>query len=145
MQETPASGGGASQPPVERSPWVAFAGILLMLSGLFNIINGFVALLDDGYYSTIADHGNRLLIFNYDAWGWLWIFVGIAQLMAGLGVFVGSRAARFTGIVLAAACTVGQLMFLSTFPLWSLATIALTVLVIYALLAVPRHVPNERV
>lgn len=116
-----------------------------MLSGLFNLLNGFVALLDDGYYATTVDHGNRLLIFNYDAWGWVWIFVGIAQILASLGVFVGSRGARITGIVLASACTVGQMIFLSTFPLWSLATMALSVLVIYALLAVPRHLPSERV
>ena len=147
--ESLASGGGASQPPyrppAERSHWVAFAGIFLMLSGLFDIINGFVALLNEGYYSTTADHGNRLLIFNYDVWGWVWIFVGIAQILVSLGVFVGSRAARITGIVLAAACMVGQLIFLSTFPLWSLATMALSALVIYGLVSVPRHLPGERV
>ncbi|MFF0449955.1 hypothetical protein ACFYT4_26710 [Streptomyces sp. NPDC004609] len=146
--ESLASGGDASppdRPPLERSHWAAFAGVLLILSGLFDIINGFVALLDNGYYTTTADHGNRLLIFNYDAWGWVWILVGIAQILAGLGVFMGSRFARITGIVLAGACLVGQLIFLSTFPLWSLATMALSVLVIYGLLAVPRHVPGERV
>ncbi|AVH58680.1 hypothetical protein C4B68_26200 [Streptomyces dengpaensis] len=74
----------------------------------------------------------------------MWIFVGIAQILAALGVFMGSRAARITGIVLAAACMVGQLIFLSTFPLWSLATMALSVLVIYGLVFVPRHLPGER-
>lgn len=145
MQSESASSDDRAVPPLERSHWVAFAGILLMLSGLFDIINGFVALLDHGYYETTADHGNRLLIFNYAAWGWVWIIVGIAQLLAGVGVFVGSRAARITGIVLAAACMVGQLIFLSTFPLWSVITMALSVLVIYGLVAEPRHVPGARV
>ncbi|WP_406476667.1 hypothetical protein [Streptomyces sp. NBC_01615] len=149
QSQSRASGGGTSgppdRPPVERSHWVAFAGVMLMLSGLFDIINGFVALLDDGYYSTTVDHGNRLLMFNYDAWGWVWIFVGIAQILASLGVFMGSRFARIAGIVLAGACMVGQLIFLSTFPLWSLATMALSVLVIYGLVSVPRHLPGERV
>ncbi|MEU9290143.1 hypothetical protein AB0D57_37220 [Streptomyces sp. NPDC048275] len=139
------SSGPADRPPVERSHWVAFAGIMLMLSGLFDIINGFVALLDDGYYSTTFEHGNRLLIFNYDFWGWVWIFVGIAQVLASLGVFMGSRFARISGIVLAGACMVGQLILLSAFPLWSLATMALSVLVIYGLVSVPRHLPGERV
>ncbi|MFK4222461.1 hypothetical protein [Streptomyces sp. NPDC019890] len=145
MQSDSANSGDRAVPPLERSHWVAFAGILLMLSGLFDLINGFVALLDDGYYETTADHGNRLLIFNYAAWGFLWIIVGIAQLLAGVGVFVGSRAARITGIVLAAACMVGQLIFLSAFPLWSVITMALSVLVIYGLVAEPRHVPGARV
>ncbi|WP_406172005.1 hypothetical protein [Streptomyces sp. NBC_00996] len=147
--ESLASDGGASgppdRPPAERSHWVAFAGVMLMLSGLFDLINGFVALLDKGYYSTTVDHGNRLLIFNYAFWGWVWILVGIAQVLAGLGVFLGSRFARITGIVLAGACMVGQLIFLSTFPLWSLATMALSVLVIYGLVVVPRHLPGERI
>lgn len=64
-------GPDADAPPLERSHWVAFAGILLMLSGLFDLINGFVAILDHSYYSTTADHGSRELIFNYTAWGWI--------------------------------------------------------------------------
>lgn len=145
MQSEPTNSDDRAVPPLEQSHWVAFAGILLLLSGLFDIINGFVALLDHGYYETTADHGNRLLIFNYAAWGWVWIIVGIAQALAAVGVFVGSRAARITGIVLAAACMVGQLIFLSAFPLWSLITMALSVLVIYGLVAEPRHVPGARV
>ncbi|MFE2425956.1 hypothetical protein ACFXJ5_04220 [Streptomyces sp. NPDC059373] len=132
-------------PPLERSHWVAFAGILLMLTGLFDLINGFVAILDHGYYATTANHGNRLLIFNYTAWGWIWIAIGIAQILAGLGVLLGVRAARLTGIVLASLCLVGQMMFLPTFPYWSLFTMAVSVLVIFGLLIEPRHVPGMRV
>ncbi|MET9913258.1 hypothetical protein ABZZ74_41965 [Streptomyces sp. NPDC006476] len=132
-------------PPMERSHWVAFAGTLLMIAGFFDLLNGFVAILDHGYYETVADHGNRLLIFNYTAWGWIWILVGIAQILASVGVLVGSRAARRTGIVLASLCLVGQMMFLPTFPWWSLATMAISVLVIFGLLAEPRHVPSMRV
>ncbi len=90
---------------------MAFAGIVLMLSGLFDIINGFVAILGHGYYETTADHGNRLLIFNYTAWGWICVAVGITQVLARLGVLLGVRPARITGIVLASLCLVGQMMF----------------------------------
>ncbi|WP_051798746.1 DUF7144 family membrane protein [Streptomyces sp. NRRL S-337] len=132
-------------PPAERSHWVAFAGILLMLSGLFDLINGFVALLDKGYYSTTANHGNRLLIFDFAVWGWVWIVTGVAQVLASLGVFLGARAARITGIVLASACLVGQLIFLSAFPYWSIFVMAMSLLVIYGLVTVPRRLPGERV
>lgn len=130
---------------MERSHWVAFAGILLMLSGLFNLINGFVAILDHGYYSTTANHGNRELIFNFTAWGWIWVLIGIAQILASLGVLLGVKAARLTGIVLACICLVGQMMFLATFPYWSLVTMAVSVLVIFGLLIEPRHVTGMRV
>lgn len=144
MQSEP-SPSNSNVPPMERSHWVAYAGILLMLSGLFNIINGFVAVLDHGYYETTADHGNRLLIFNYTAWGWMFIVLGIAQVLASLGVLLGVRAARITGIVLASLCLVGQLIFLSTFPFWSLFIMAMSLLVIFGLAIEPRHVQGVRV
>ncbi|MFF4696303.1 DUF7144 family membrane protein [Streptomyces chattanoogensis] len=145
MQPTPPVQGDRSVPPVERSHWVVFAGILLMLSGLFNIINGFVALIDHGYYATTANHGNRLLVFNFSVWGWVWIIIGVVQILASLGVFLGARAARITGIVLASLSMIGQLMFLSTFPIWSVISIAVSMLVIYGLVSVPRHLKGERV
>ncbi|MFE1770229.1 hypothetical protein [Streptomyces sp. NPDC059008] len=145
MQPNPPASDSPPVPPAERSHWVVFAGILLMLSGLFDLINGFVALLDHGYYATTANHGNRLLVFNFAAWGWVWIIVGVAQILAGLGVLLGARAARITGLVLASACLVGQLMFLSTFPYWSIFVMVMSLLVIYGLVAEPRHVPGARV
>jgi hypothetical protein len=36
-------------------------------------------------------------------------------------------------------------MFVSAFPIWSVLTIVLSLLVIYALLVEPRHVPGVRV
>ncbi|WP_143687080.1 hypothetical protein [Streptomyces sp. TLI_171] len=116
-----------------------------MLSGLFDLVNGFVAILDHGYYETTANHGNRLLIFNYTAWGWIWVATGIAQALVSLGVLLGVRAARITGIVLASVCLVGQMMFISAFPYWSLFTMLMSVLVIYGLLAEPHHVQGARV
>lgn len=60
-------------------------------------------------------------------------------------MLLGVRAARLTGIVLACICVVGQMMFLPTFPYWSLVTMAVSVLVIFGLLIEPRHVPGMRV
>ncbi|MFE2992003.1 hypothetical protein [Streptomyces sp. NPDC059262] len=54
---------------MERSHWVAFAGILLMVSGLFNLLTGFVAIFNHGYCSKVYSQGNRLLILSYTAWG----------------------------------------------------------------------------
>ena len=129
---------------MERSHWVAFAGILLMVSALFNLLNGFVAIFNHGYYSTVYSGGNRLLIFNYTAWGWIWVAIGIVMALASLGVLVGSRAARLTGICLAVFCLVGQMIFLPVYPFWSLFTMLVSVLVIYGLLAEPRHVHGAR-
>jgi hypothetical protein len=144
MQQQTSSPGGAV-PPMERSHWVAFAGILLLVSALFNLLNGFVAIFNHGYYSTVYSQGNRLLILNYTAWGWIWVAIGIVMALAGLGVLVGSRAARLTGVCLAVFCLVGQMIFLPVYPFWSLSTMVVSVLVIFGLLAEPRHVHGVRV
>ena len=67
---------------MERSHWVAFAGILLLVSALFNLLNGFVAIFNHGYYSAVYSEGNRLLIFNYTAWGWIWVAIGLVMALA---------------------------------------------------------------
>ncbi|MET9901234.1 hypothetical protein [Streptomyces sp. NPDC006446] len=132
-------------PPMERSHWVAFAGILLMVSALFNLLNGFVAVFNHGYYSKVYSQGNRLLILNFTAWGWIFVAIGIVMALASLGVFVGSRAARLTGICLAAFCLVAQMIFLPVYPFWSVFTMLVSLLVIYGLLAEPKHVHGARV
>jgi hypothetical protein len=135
----------AAGPPVEQSHWVDFAGIMLMMSGFFDLVNGFVAVLDRKYYATTAGHGTQLLIFDFAAWGWIWLVIGCVQIIASLGVFVGSRGARFTGIGLACLSILGQLMFVSAFPFWSVMAMILSLLVIYGLVFEARHVPGQRV
>lgn len=57
-------------------------------------------------------------------------------------MLVGSRAARLTGLCLAVFCLVGQMIFLPVYPFWSLATMVVSALVVYGLIAEPRHVPG---
>ncbi|WP_055591512.1 DUF7144 family membrane protein [Peterkaempfera griseoplana] len=140
MQPNSAHSGSRAVPAADRTQWVTFAGIILMLGGLFGVINGLVALLDHGYYATTPDHGTRLLVFGFALWGWIWVLFGCVQMLTSLGVFLGVRGAPITGVVLASASMIGQLAFLSAFPLWSLVSMAMSVLVIYGLLSVPRPV-----
>jgi hypothetical protein len=116
------------------SGWLAFAGTVALVVGAFNFINGLVALFKDNYY-LVGD--NEILVFNYTAWGWIWLIVGIVQLAVGGGIMAGKMWARVTGVVLAALAAIGHLAFLPAFPAWSVLTIALCVLLIYALTAPP--------
>ena len=117
------------------SNWLMFAGTMLLLIGIFNIIDGLTAFLRTDYY-VVAEAG--LLVFNFTAWGWIWLAVGILQGAVGIGALMGQTWARVTGIVLAGLCAIGHLAFLNAFPMWSLLVIALSVLVIYALVAPPQ-------
>lgn len=112
------------------SGWLAFAGSLILLVGIFNIIEGLTSLFRTDYF--IVGEG-QLLVFNFAAWGGIWLVLGVLQVVTGVGCMYEKTWARATGVVLAALVAIGHLAFLAAFPLWSLLVIALSVLVIYGL------------
>lgn len=126
----------APGPPVAgMSGWLAFGGWMLMLAGVFNVVAGFTALFRPEYYVVAA---GDLLVFNFGAWGWIWLAFGILQVAAGAGCLAGQMWARITGIGLAGLAAIAHLAFLAAFPLWELVAIGLSVLVIYALVVPPK-------
>lgn len=127
--------GAASAPhPRRTSGWLAFAGAIAMVIGVFNVIDGLVALLDDDYYVVGA---GEILVFDFTTWGWIWLALGAVQLAVGAGILAGRTWARAVGVLFAVLAAIGHLAFLSAFPLWSVLTIGLCVLLIYALTVPP--------
>ena len=59
--------------------------------------------------------------------------MGSLALVAGLSVLSGQLWAVILGVFLAMASATTQLLFITVFPLWSLAIIAIDILVIYGL------------
>ncbi|WAL68349.1 hypothetical protein ORV05_11455 [Amycolatopsis cynarae] len=109
--------------------WIWFGGAMMILLGLFNVIEGVVALFNPRYY-VIGPQG--LLVFNLTGWGWVHLIIGILAVIAGLALFTGAMWARVTTVVLATINAIAQLAFLSAYPLWSTIVIALDVVVIWA-------------
>ncbi|MEV0700181.1 hypothetical protein AB0I53_20050 [Saccharopolyspora sp. NPDC050389] len=124
-----------AQPTGAMSGWLAFAGSLIAMIGIFNIIGGITALFRPTYYLVGSA---QLLVFDFAAWGWFWLALGVLQVAAGVGCLYGQMWARMTGIALAALSAIAHLAFLAAFPLWSLVVIALSVLVIYGLMVPSR-------
>ena len=107
-----------------------FAGILLLVAGIFGIVQGLVALFNSSYY-LVSETG--LLVFNYTTWGWIHIGLGALAMLAGVGIIAGETWALVVGIIIAAVHAIVQMGFLSAYPVWSTMIIALDVLIIYAL------------
>jgi uncharacterized membrane protein len=108
--------------------WVAFAGTMLILVGVFNIIDGIAAIANSDYLV------NQLLFSNLDAWGWFFLIWGGLQLCAGFAIYSGATWAGVVGIVSAFGNAIAQLSWARTYPVWSIAAIVLDVLIIYALI-----------
>jgi hypothetical protein len=113
--------------------WVTFAAVVLTLVGTLNLIQGFVALFDDGYF--VARSGDELLLVEYTAWGVAMLCWGLLLVAAGLGVAAGRGWARWFAVVAAFVNVILQIGFLSAYPIWSAILILLDVLVIFALTA----------
>jgi hypothetical protein len=114
--------------------WIGFAGILMVIVGSIDFIQGLIALFEDEYYVVT---GSGFLVFDLTGWGWIMLIWGVLLVLAGLGLLGGQGWARWFAIVVVALNFVAQLGFLgnSQYPLWSLTVVALNVVVLYALTA----------
>ncbi|HEX5857867.1 MAG TPA: hypothetical protein VFY91_07155 [Microbacterium sp.] len=111
--------------------WVVFAGVILLVSGLFSVIQGIVALVGPDAYFAVTD--GSLFLFDAQGWGWWNIIVGVLLLLTGAALFAGQTWARVVAVILVVLSAVGQLLLIPAQPWWSLIIIAVDVLVIYAL------------
>ncbi len=112
----------------------SFAGMLALMLGGFNIIEGFFALLNDRYIA-LAD--GEFYVLDRTGWGWTHIILGLVLLGVGFGLLNGQPWARMVGIALAVLAAIVQMIYLPIYPFWALINIALFVVVIWSL-ASPR-------
>ncbi|MEV0902273.1 hypothetical protein [Actinoplanes sp. NPDC049802] len=125
----------------EPTGWVGmvvFAGVMLLMLGSFQAIEGLVALLRDEFYLTTSS--GLVVPVDFDTYGWTHIVIGLIAVGTGLGILAGQTWARVVGIIVAVLSALANLAFLPAYPVWCSIVIALDVLVIYALTAHGREV-----
>lgn len=122
--------------------WVVFAGVILMTSGIFSIVQALVALIGPDAYYVVA--GGSLFLFDVAGWGWWNLIIGALLIVVGLALFAGQTWARVVAVVLAILSAVGQLLLIAAQPWWSLIIIAIDVLIIYALIVHGRELREDR-
>ncbi|MEV0990362.1 hypothetical protein [Streptomyces sp. NPDC049949] len=135
MSSTP-----SSTPSSTSSGWAAggtmFAGVVMVVTGVFAIIEGIVAIANDEVYQRIGAYTFK---FDLTTWGWIHLIVGILVVAAGAAILKGWEAGRYAGIVLTSLYVILHFMWLPYQPLWSIIAIGLGVFVIWALCTdVPR-------
>ena len=110
--------------------WTAFAGIMMVISGIWWIISGLVAIASDTFYVVGEEY-----IFQFDATtgGWIPLLVGILVLVAGFYLFTGAIWARTIGVIIAVLMALIAFAWLPWYPIWAILFIAVSVFVIWAL------------
>jgi hypothetical protein len=132
--EEPAPGRATAPEPARRLPapvsaWLRFAAVVVITTGVFNLIEGLVGLFDSDFYLV---RPNDILVLDLTGWGWVHVVVGSLVALAGVALFAGAAWARPFTVVLATVNAVTQLVFIAVYPVWSLIVIALCFVVIWA-------------
>ena len=118
------------------SGWIAFAAFVLVIVGAMDMLQGFVAVLEDEY---IVATPEGLAILDVTAWGWVTLIWGGVLILAGLGLLGGSSWARWLAIIGVGLNAIQQVAFLANYPqaypLWNILIVVLNFVVLYALTA----------
>jgi hypothetical protein len=109
--------------------FIVFAGMLLIVSGVFTLAEALYALFDDAIF--VQADGQTLLL-DITAWGWVHLVMGALQVLVGIALLRGSTWARVATVIVVGVNALAQMLFLPAYPLWGVLVVALDVLVIWA-------------
>ena len=123
----PAPAGDTSRLPGERSGWVTFAAILLMVAGVLNVIYGIAAISDSSFF--VANQ--KYILSNLHTWGWVTLVIGLFQGFAGVSLWGGGLYGRIFGIGAASLSAIAALLSIPAYPFWSLAIFALDIIIVH--------------
>jgi hypothetical protein len=115
------------------SGWWVFAGVLLIVAGILNIIYGIAAIGDSKFFT---EHGT-FIISGLHTWGWVLLIVGVLELVAAFSLFAGGEFGRWFGIFIGSLNAIASLLAIQSYPFWSLAIFALSIIIIYKLIEGP--------
>ena len=117
--------------------WAGFAGIMLIMIGIFDVIQGLVALFNDEFYVVTQEW-----VFEFDitAWGWIQLILGVILIASGVGIFSGNVAGRTVGVIAAGLAAMVNFAWLPYYPIWSIIIISISVAIIWALTAHGRDI-----
>ncbi|MFG2267453.1 hypothetical protein [Streptomyces sp. NPDC048720] len=118
------TGGGGTNDEASR-----FAGILMLISGPLSILMGAAGIAHDTLFAA-SRYAYR---FDLTAWGWIHLVIGVALVIAGLGVLSDRSWGRGAGGAVAAVSLITQFMFVPYYPLWAIPVMTLDLLILFAL------------
>ena len=114
--------------------WKLFAGIMVIIVGTFNVIDGLVAITNADQFENAFGASSELPVTNnVKTWGWVVLILGAVLILSGFLIFVGNMFGRVIGVLAASVNAIVQLAFLPHYPLWSFTMILIDILVIWGI------------
>ena len=119
--------------------WVMFAGVLLLMLGTLNFIEGLAAIGNAHFFTANANY----IAGSLNTWGWVVLCIGVLEWAVGCGVFVKNQFSRWAGVVVLAGNAIVQLMMIPAYPFWSLSIFTLDILAIFGLVAYGHRIARD--
>ena len=117
--------------------WTGFAGIMMIVGGIWWIIVGLIAVVNDDFYAVTEEY---ILQFSTTTWGWIHLVLGVVVLLAGIYLFSGAVWARIVGVGVAVLWMITAFSWLPYSPVWAIVLIAISVSIIWSLTAHGRDI-----
>ena len=114
--------------------WKSFVGILLMVIGFVNIIEGLVGITRTNQLERTLNVDTLPITSDVKTWGWILLIWGIILILAGFGILAGSTWARVVAILVASVNLLINVSFFGNHnaaSLWGFTLVLLDVFVIY--------------
>ena len=106
-----------------------FAGIMLVLVGGLQILQGIAAVAKDEVYVTGIDYVYKL---DVTAWGWIHLILGAIAVAVGIGILMDQTWGLVGGVTIAVFAILFNFAFIPYYPVWSLIVMGFNILVIWA-------------
>jgi hypothetical protein len=110
---------------------VTFAGIMLMIAAVLNMLYGIAAIDQANFFTQNA----RYVFGDLNMWGWFVVSLGVIQFFAALAIWRGASWARWFGVACASANAILQMLWLPSSHVLGLTIMTLDIIAIYGLVA----------
>ena len=115
----------------EGPGWVAFAGSMLAIVGVLNVIYGIAGISNSKFFVRDVEY----VLGNLNTWGWVMVVLGALQVTAAFSIWAGREFGRWFGVACAGANAIIQMIAIPSYPLLALSLFAIDIIVIWALVA----------
>jgi hypothetical protein len=110
---------------------VTFAGIMLMIAAVLNMLYGIAAIDQANFFTQNA----RYVFGDLNTFGWFVVGLGVIQFFAAFAIWRGVAWGRWFGVASASANAILQMLWLPSSHVLGLTIMALDIIAIYGLVA----------
>lgn len=125
--------------PTGWTGWVAFAGILMIISGVLGAIQGLFAVFND---DLVIFGREGALLLDITGWGWVHMLLGLLLLLSGILVLRGNMFGRIVAVILATLSIIANFIWLPVYPVWAIVVITMDIFILYAVMVHGREMKS---